>query len=327
MGARTVRRFSAFAVAVIACGLLASCGGAPAAPEASAPSAPEHPTLQTLVDTELEATVLELGEQVEKNDAFTITAVTYDSGKETVTGALSVPTSDGPHPAVILVHGVVDPEIYQPGSGLVREQVYFAQAGYIVLSTDLRNSTAAPDSAEALGVDLGSTLDAINAVRALQASALPELDDGRIAMLGHSLGGLLTLNTLVTRPELVDAAVVVAPASITPSENIDYLTTVFGGTPAHIIEEYGTPETNPQFWRAISPRGLVDRVEAPLLIEHGTEDKTIPYAWSEDTAAVWRDAGKPVELVALEGEGHVIQERWGEGMKLAEEFLDRELTG
>src|SRR5690606_19519175 len=204
MGVRKIRKFSVLAVAVMACGLLASCGAAPVASESSAPSVPEHATLQTLVDMESESTTLELGEQVEKNDAFTTTAVTYDSGKETVTGALSVPASDGPHPAIVLVHGVVDPDVYEPGSGLLREQVYFARAGYIVLSTDLRNSTAAPDSAEALGVDLGSTLDAINAVRALRASGLTSLDDDRVAILGHSLGGLLTLNTIVTQPNLVD---------------------------------------------------------------------------------------------------------------------------
>lgn len=331
MRVRKIRKFGMLAVVLVASGLVASCGAATTAPEASAPEAsapsdPGHATLQTLVDLELESTTLELGEQVEQNEAFTTTAVTYDSGNETVTGALSVPTSDGPHPAIVLVHGVVDPEVYEPGSGLVREQVYFANAGYIVLSTDLRNSTAAPDSAEALGVDLGSTLDAINAVRALRASGLESLDDQRIAMLGHSLGGLLTLNTIVTRPELVDAAVVVAPASITPSKNIDYLTTMFAGTPDKIIDEYGTPSTNPEFWIAISPRSLIDRVEVPLLIEHGTDDTVIPYGWSEETAAVWRDAGKQVELVPLEGEDHVLQARWAEAMVTAEQFLERELS-
>jgi dipeptidyl aminopeptidase/acylaminoacyl peptidase len=326
MGVRKIRKFSVLAVAVMACGLLASCGTAPVASETSALSAPEHATLQSIVDLELDSTTLELGEQVEKNEAFTTTAVTYDSGKETVTGALSVPTSDGPHPAIVLIHGVVDPDVYEPGSGLVREQVHFAKAGYIVLSTDLRNSTATPDSAEALGVDLGSTLDAINAVRALRASGLPTLDDGRIAILGHSLGGLLTLNTIVTKPELVDAAVVVAPASITPSKNIDYLTTMFAATPDKIIDEYGTPSTNPEFWSAISPRNLIDRVEVPLLIEHGTADTIIPYAWSEETATVWRHAGKQVELVPLKGEDHVLQARWNEAMTVAEQFLQRELS-
>src|SRR5690554_8230668 len=99
----------------MACGLLVSCGAAPDAPDASETSSLNHPTLHTLVEMELGSTALELGEQVEKNEAFTTTAVTYDSGEETVTGALSVPTSDGPHPAIVLVHGVVDPDVYQPG--------------------------------------------------------------------------------------------------------------------------------------------------------------------------------------------------------------------
>src|SRR5690554_8165954 len=115
MGAVSARNLGAVVLAVTIGSMLGSCSAAPAVPDVSAPSAPEHPTLHTLAEMELGSTALELGEQVEKNEAFTTTAVTYDSGEETVTGALSVPTSDGPHPAIVLVHGVVDPDVYQPG--------------------------------------------------------------------------------------------------------------------------------------------------------------------------------------------------------------------
>lgn len=319
--------FSLLAMTVAACSLLTACAASPVPPEASESSTPERPTLHTLVGAELEPTTLELGEVIEKNKKFTTTAVTYTSGELSVTGALSIPATEGPHPGLVLVHGVVDPEVYVPGSGLVREQAYFASAGYVVLSTDLRNSTAEPDSAAALGIDLGSTRDVINGVRALQASGIPALDEQRIGLLGHSLGGLLTLNTIVTHPTLVDAAVALAPASINPSDNVEYLTSMFGATPTKIIDEYGTPTTNPDFWRALSPRGLVDRVEVPLFIAHGTADDIIPYEWSEETAAVWEEAGKEVELVPLEGEGHVFQTRWDDVMALSAEFLATELGG
>src|SRR5690554_4142880 len=115
--------------ALAASALLAGCSVGTAAPGAtsSAPQEPQHPTLHTLASADLEPTTLELGEQLEKNEDFTTTAVTYTSGELSVTGALSVPSSEGPHPGLVLVHGVVDPEIYVPGSGLVREQAYFAR--------------------------------------------------------------------------------------------------------------------------------------------------------------------------------------------------------
>ena len=320
-------RFSLVTVTLAACTLLTACGASPAAPDESASPAPEHPTLQTLVDADFGPTTLELGDVIEENDYFTTTAVVYTSGELSVTGALSIPTTEGPHPGLVLVHGVVDPDVYVAGSGLVREQAYFSQVGYVVLSTDLRNSTAPPDSAAALGIDLGSTRDVINGIRALHGSRLPSLDEQRIGLLGHSLGGLLTLNTIVTQPNLVDAAVTIAPASINPSDNVEYLTTRFGATPTKITDEYGTPTTNPEFWRALSPRGMVDRVEVPLLIAHGTADEIIPYQWSAETAEVWEAAGKDVEFVPIEGEGHVFQERWDDVMTLSAEFLAEELGG
>src|SRR5690606_2480309 len=158
------------------------------------------------------------------------------------------------------VHGIVDPDVYEAGTGLIREQAHLAAAGYVVLSTDLRNSTADLGSAAALGIDLGSTLDVINGVRALQGSRLPNLAEQRIGLVGHSLGGLLSLNTMVAKPTLVDAVVALAPASIDPADNVEYLTAKFGATPTAIVEEYGTLEDNPQFWSAISPRSMVDRV-------------------------------------------------------------------
>ncbi|MEX1078974.1 MAG: alpha/beta fold hydrolase [Homoserinimonas sp.] len=328
MGVRRGIRFGVIALVLAVGSVLAACGGGTPPPEASesAFSATEHPTLHTLAEADLEPVTLELGEQIEKNEAFTTNAVTYTSGELSVTGALSVPTTAGPHPGLVLVHGVVDPDVYVPGSGLVREQAHFARAGYIVLSTDLRNATAEPDSAAALGIDLGSTLDVVNAVRALQASRIPTLDEQRIGLMGHSLGGLLTLNTIVAKPALVEAAVATAPASINPGDNVAYLTSTSGTTPTKVTEEYGTPESNPEFWSEMSPRGLVDRVEVPLLIAHGTADSIIPFEWSEMTVDVWRKAGKDVRFEALEGEDHVFLERWEEAMALTAKFLDAELS-
>ena len=325
MGAGIRRRSVALALAAV---VLAGCGLQPNSPATSpAANAGAPLTLRMLADADLDPSSLERGEVTAETEDYTTTAVAYASDGTTTSGSLSVPMGDGPHPGVVLVHGVVNPARYLAGSGLQREQAYFAQLGYVVLSLDLRSSAAAPTSAAALGVDLGSTLDVINGIRALLSADIASLDESRIGLLGHSLGGLLALNTIVAKPDLVDAAVAISPASIVPSENVDYLTTLFGGTPAPIIQQYGSPEDNPQFWRDISPGTLVDRVEAPLLIVHGSADQITPLRWSQATAARWEDAGKSVELVVLDGEGHVFQPRWDEVMALVASFLDEELTG
>jgi dipeptidyl aminopeptidase/acylaminoacyl peptidase len=328
LGTRTGRNQVALAIAVAVC-VLTGCTAQPSTtlPAPPVPSPDSQPTLRTLADTDFAGTPLELGAVTAETEDYTTTAVTYASGGTTTTGALSIPATGGPHPGLVLVHGVVSPDVFVPGTGLSREQDYFAKSGYVVLNLDLRSSTAEPTSAAALGIDLGSTIDVINGVQALRSAGIPTLDESRIGLLGHSLGGLLALNTIAAKPDLVDAAVALAPASIDPSDNVDYLTALFGGTPAPIVERYGTPADNPQFWRDMSPGSLVEQAEAPLLIIHGTADEITPFSWSETTAAVWEEAGKDVELVALEDEGHVFQARWNETMTLATDFLTRELAG
>jgi uncharacterized protein len=308
---------------VLACFVLSGCalpsGSTQPSPSATPPRQPL--TLRTLADADLGATTLQFGDVTARTTEYTTTAVTYASDGATASASLSIPTDDGPHPGIVLVHGIVNPRTYLPGSGMMREQDYFAREGYVALSLDLRSSTAAPSSAAALGIDLGSTLDVINGVRALQSAELPALDGQRIALLGHSLGGLLVLNTMVARPDLADAVVALAPASTDPGDNVEHLTALFGDTPAAIQAAYGTPEQNPGFWNDISPRSMVDRAEASLLIAHGTADEIVPIAWSDATTAVWEAAGKEVEFVRLPDEGHIFQARWQEVMQLASEFI------
>ena len=53
-----------------------------------------------------------------------------------------------------------------------------------------------------------------------------------------------------------------------------------------------------------SPARLADRVEAPILLIHGRDDTVVPYSQTTAMAAALRRAGKPHEVVELDGEDH-----------------------
>lgn len=66
--------------------------------------------------------------------------------------------------------------------------------------------------------------------------------------------------------------------------------------------------------RNASPVTHVSRVDAPVLIAHGTEDMLVPYMQSVEFAKVLREADVPVVLITMEGAGHGFRseelQRW-----------------
>ncbi|KAB1146713.1 alpha/beta fold hydrolase [Streptomyces luteolifulvus] len=259
--------------------------------------------------------------------AYTSYAVTYRANGLTISGLMNIPTGKGPFPALVLAHGYIDPAVYTTGRGMPREQDLLARKGYVVLHTDYRNHARSDDDPDNdVNLRLGYTEDVIGAVMALRSSGRPEIDGDRIGLLGRSMGGGVVYNTLVVAPGLVDAAVVYAPVSSRPAENIDHFQRRNGDpVVAEIEAEHGTPEENPAFWREVSPLTHVDRVTEPLLIHHGTADDTCPLTWSKQTTAAFKAAGKDVRLVTYPGEGHTFGPQWRRSMDVTMAFFDRHL--
>ncbi|KUO19186.1 peptidase S9 [Streptomyces dysideae] len=270
---------------------------------------------------------LRLGAVRARTDAYTQYAVTYESNGLTISGIMNVPDGDGPFPALVLAHGYIDPAVYTTGRGLAREQDLLARNGYVVLHTDYRNHAGSDDDPDNdVNLRLGYTEDVIAAVLALRSAARPNIDDERIGLLGRSMGGGVVYNTLVVAPGLIATAVVFAPVSARPEENIDQFQRPDRDPIVGEIEAaHGTPEENPAFWRQVSPLTYVDRVTEPLLIHHGTADDTCPIAWSERTTAAFEAAGKDVTLRKYRGEGHTFAPQWPASMDATLSFFDRHL--
>jgi dipeptidyl aminopeptidase/acylaminoacyl peptidase len=301
--------------------------GASASAEASSSFEQDARTLRTIAAAADDGSKLTVRAELSINDAYASHAATYTSDGLTISAVLIEPLARGPHPGVVLVHGFVDPATYTSGGELQREQDALARAGYVVLYTDLRGlGSSAPAPAGPPDLDMGVTDDVINAVRALAGSGLPDVEPGRIALLGHSLGGLLVLNVLAAKPGLVDAAVAFAPSNADRWTDVQqYLTP---GDPSYqaIIAAHGTPDTNEQYWADISPSTFVQQVSDPLLVVHGDADTDSPYQWSVDLVASWKAAGKQIQLVTLKGEEHVFEARWDEAMAAVRAFLDEHLA-
>ena len=260
-----------------------------------------------------------------ETDAYTRYDVSYRSDRLTVSGVLVRPRGEGPFPGIVLNHGYIDPSYYVTGQGLAREQDALARAGFVVLHTDYRGHAASdPVPTVDRETRLGYTRDAVNAVEALKA--LPYVDDERLAMLGRSMGGGVTMSALVTQPRLVDAAVIYDSVSSRFLDNLEHFTRV--GRPEVVealFDRFGTPAEAPRFYRELSPRTYFDRIAEPVLVHHGTVDATCPPAWARTTQRLMREAGVDSRLRWWPGEDHTFYARWQDAMDETVRFLRREL--
>ena len=127
---------------------------------------------------------------------------------------------------------------------------------------------------------------------------------GQTGFLGGSLGGYAGL-VLLTRTRIVDAAVLRAP----PAEFVTSWAT--GKDRDADLLEYlmlnRRPDQDPRGYHEDSPLWLADRITAPTLFLHGSEDAQVPLAQSQWMFQSLRRLGKaPTALRVYPGADHSI---------------------
>ncbi|MGH3362121.1 MAG: alpha/beta hydrolase family protein [Nocardioides sp.] len=277
---------------------------------------------------------LRLGAVREQTSAYTSYDVSYRSrsttrrGEEsyTITGVLNVPRGRGPFPAVVLAHGYIDPAFYERGQGMTRERGYLAARGYVALHVDYRNHAESDDDPNyQLRMRLGYVADVINAVKALRSSPDVRVDDDRVSLFGRSMGGGVIMKALVAEPGLVQAAALWASVSSLEAENYNQF---IRPDPEdsdfrdRLVRRHGTPEQNPDFWRANSSRPYFDRITEPVLMVHGRFDDTCPPRWATATRRALTREGVNAQLHWYE-DGHAFGPAFFAAMDRTVRFFDR----
>jgi dipeptidyl aminopeptidase/acylaminoacyl peptidase len=230
---------------------------------------------------------------------------------------------DGSNPAIVMAHGGPSS---QWTDGFSREAAYFADHGYVVIRPNVRGSTGYGKAFEDLNnLDWGGgdLRDLVAAADYLVASGY--VARSRIAVLGGSYGGYLTLAALAFTPDRWAAGVDLFGISsiVTLARTTDPLLMPY------LAREMGDRATHEALMRERSPLLGAARIRAPLLILQGDNDPRVPLAESRQVAEAIRRNRGVVELVIYRGEGHGFHklEDQLDAMRRAVEFLDRYVKG
>lgn len=256
---------------------------------------------------------------------------TYMSNGLKISATWHVPKADGPHPVVILNHGYFPPATYTNGYGFGREQKYLADRGYAVLHIDYRgygfsDKDLAAHHGQRFGY-MGYATDAVNAVNAVRAADLATINTTRIAMLGHSMGGGVTLSVITAQPDLLDAAVIWGATSGNYQKNFEQWSRerLTDGAKKIFETDFGSIN-DPDSFKALSSNNYFDRIKTPLSIHHGVLDEDVPVEWSRETVSILVSLDKDFEYIEHDDYGHVF---WGDDwinvMEQSEKFLRKYL--
>jgi dipeptidyl aminopeptidase/acylaminoacyl peptidase len=245
---------------------------------------------------------------------------------------LTIPEGDMPeggYPAIVFNHGYIPPDVYRTTERYIAYVDEIAKAGYVVFRIDYRGHDASEGEATGAYGSPGYQIDVLNAVSSIKQ--LPDVNPEKIGMWGHSMGGYLTLRTMVISNDVkvgvIWAGVVASypdmlynwrrTGSFTPSPSSRGV-----GWRTAWIEEYGSPEDNPVFWDSVSATSYLADLSGPLELHHGTKDEDVPLEFSIRLAEQARNAGQIADLYTYEGDNHNISGNFSTAMQRTIAFFD-----
>ena len=214
------------------------------------------------------------------------------------------PDSDGPFPVVVMVHGGPESQ-FQPAflPSYTPLQQHLVARGYAVAAPNVRGSTGYGKRYEHLD-DVRLRLDSVRDLASLHdwLAARPKIDAGRAALYGRSYGGYMVLAGLAYQPERWAAGV----ECVGISNFLTFLENTAAWRRAVREPEYGSIERDRDFLIEASPITHVDRIRAPLFIQHGANDPRVPLSETQQIHRVLTEKGIRCELLVHEDEGHMI---------------------
>ena len=208
-------------------------------------------------------------------------------------------SSERRYPLILQIHG--GPH-YPLGERFYFDFQRLAAQGYIVLTCNPRGSQGYGEAFATCIRGAWGERDSRDLMQAVDVVArYTEVDESRLAVTGVSYGGFMT-NWLIGHTQRFRAAICENGISNLTS---NFRTSIHGAE-FWTSEMGGTPDSEPERYRARSPISYADQVHTPLLLIHAEQDENCAVAQSEELHTVLQGLGRPVSLVRIPGEGHLM---------------------
>jgi dipeptidyl aminopeptidase/acylaminoacyl peptidase len=150
--------------------------------------------------------------------------------------------------------------------------------------------------------DKEKRMDSIRDLESLHAFVVANglADAHRIALMGGSYGGYMTLAGLAFQPQLWAAGI----DTVGMSNLVTFLQRTASWRRRLREQEYGSLDTDRELLESLSPLHAIDAIRAPLFVIHGANDPRVPLAEAEQIVEALHQRGRIAELLVYADEGH-----------------------
>ena len=222
-------------------------------------------------------------------------------GKWTISAFLYVPFNmarNGQNAALVYIHGGPTSQTMNSFNRFVQ---FAVNQGYMVLAPNYRGSTGYGkefQQANLFDMGGGDLQDVLAGVDWIKQTG--HLDSKKIAVMGGSYGGYLSMMALTKAPEVWAAGVPIVPF-------VNWFTEIANEDPVlqqSDLATMGDPVRNKALYEERSPINFIDQIKAPVLLLAGGHDPRCPKSEAQQVVDAIKKRGGTVDYKIYENEGH-----------------------
>jgi len=222
-------------------------------------------------------------------------------GRWTISAFLYVPFNmarNGQNAAIVYIHGGPTSQTMNSFNRFVQ---FAVNQGYMVLAPNYRGSTGYGkefQQANLFDMGGGDLQDVLAGVDWIKQTG--HLDPKKIAVMGGSYGGYLSMMAVTKAPDVWAAAVPIVPF-------VNWFTEIENEDPVlreSDLATMGDLVKNKALYEDRSPINFIDQVKAPLLLLAGGHDPRCPKSETQQVVDAIKKRGGTVDYKVYENEGH-----------------------
>ena len=222
-------------------------------------------------------------------------------GKWTISAFLYVPYNmarNRQNAAIVYIHGGPAAQTMDSFNRFVQ---FAANQGYMVLAPNYRGSTGYGkefQQANLFDMGGGDLQDVLAGVDWIKRTGY--LDPKKIAVMGGSYGGYLSMMAVTKAPDAWAAGVPIVPF-------VNWFTEIKNEDPVlqqSAIATMGDPVKNKALYEERSPINFIDQIKVPLLLLAGGHDPRCPKSETQQVVEAIKKRGGTVDYKIYENEGH-----------------------